>query len=385
MKRPLKTSLFFFLSLILLFSCKENEKGETATQATEDSEELVVVVTKTQFEGNAMELGTPSDRPLPTVISVAGMIDVPPQNIASISAIKGGYIRDIPLLVGDAVRKGQALVTLENPEFVALQQEYLETTEQLNYLKSEYERQQVLLDENVTSRKNFLKAESEYKSAIARSEGLRKQLLLVSISPKQVEAGNISSSAKLYAPIGGSVSQIHVTKGMYVSPTTEILEIVNTDHIHLELNVFEKDINKLQKGQHIHFKVPEVSSESFEAEISVIGTTLEENRTIKVHADLTGNDDVLFLRGMFVDAQIEIESGVKEQEQQLTLPESAVVEQEGRFYILILETENDDGYSLRKVEVQAGNASGGLIEISSEELNPSDQILIKGAFEVMPM
>ena len=67
----------------------------------------------------------------------------------------GGYIKDNPLLIGDAVKKGQVLITLENPEFVALQQQFQELAEQLDYLKSEYERQQALVAENITSKRIF--------------------------------------------------------------------------------------------------------------------------------------------------------------------------------------------------------------------------------------
>ncbi|MBT8236218.1 MAG: efflux RND transporter periplasmic adaptor subunit, partial [Bacteroidia bacterium] len=139
-----------------------------------------VRITTEQFTANNMQLDTISFRSVPQAITVSGRIDVPPQSVASLSAIHGGYIKDIPYLEGDAVRKGQALVTIENPEFIEIQQQYLETSEQLGYLESEYERQETLIKENITSQKNYLKAESAFKSAVARSEGLRKQLLMLS-------------------------------------------------------------------------------------------------------------------------------------------------------------------------------------------------------------
>jgi cobalt-zinc-cadmium efflux system membrane fusion protein len=370
-------------ALVFLFQgCARKDKSQAESADDASAKETTVYITRDQFDANGMQLDSVSSRTLPEVISVSGMIDVPPQSVASISAIHGGYIKDIPYLEGDKVRKGQALVTLENPEFIEIQQQYLETKEQLDYLRSEYERQKTLIEENITSQKNFLKAESAYKSAVARSEGLRKQLSLLSISPKRVEEGIISSTARLYAPIDGNISEVHGTKGMYVSPTTEILQIINTDHIHLELNVFEKDILKLQKEQEIRFQVPEISKNVFKGEVYLIGTDIEPNRTIKVHGHLKNEAGVRFLRGMFVEAQILVSDD--QGTISLTVPETALVEQEERYFILKLESQDDQGYRLEKVAVQAGASSGGFVAIVSENISAQDQILAKGAYEAMP-
>ncbi|MBT8254929.1 MAG: efflux RND transporter periplasmic adaptor subunit [Bacteroidia bacterium] len=376
-------SLFISVLILLTFGCKGQDKSDSENSDPVQDAGMSVRITSEQFNANNMRLDTLSFRSVTQAIAVSGRIDVPPQSVASLSAIHGGYIKDIPFLEGDAVRKGQALVTLENPEFIQIQQQYLETSEQLGYLKSEYERQETLIKENITSQKNFLKAESAYKSAVARSEGLRKQLLMLSISPKQVEAGSISSTARLYAPIDGKISEVHGTKGMYVSPTTEILEIINTDHIHLELNVFEKDILKLRKGQEIRFQLPETSDQTYLGEVYLIGTDIDPNRTIKVHGHLKDESGVQFLRGMFVEAEILV-SGDEGLERSLTVPETALVEQEGHYYLLKLESRDDKGYSFLKEEVTPGKSSGGYVAITATDLKAKDQILVQGAYDAMP-
>ncbi len=383
MKRLSYYSLFISGLILLSSGCKGQDKNESENGFPAEDTGISVQITSEQFDANGMQLDTISFRSVPQAITVSGRIDVPPQSVASLSAIHGGYIKDIPYLEGDAVRKGQALVTLENPEFIEIQQQYLETAEQLAYLKSEYERQETLIKENITSQKNFLKAESAYKSAVARSEGLKKQLLMLSISPKQVEAGKISSTARLYAPIDGKISEVHGTRGMYVSPTTEILEIINTDHIHLELSVFEKDILKLRKGQEIRFKLPETSAQTYMGEVYLIGTDIDQNRTIKVHGHLKDESGVQFLRGMFVEAEILV-SGDEGLEKSLTVPETALVEQESRYYLLKLESRDGQGYSFIKTEITPGKSSGGFVAISSTGLKAKDQILVQGAYDVMP-
>ncbi len=363
--------------VMLLSSCGEKKNTETAAAETENTDGGITI-TKEQFNNSGMTIGKLEEKSFPVTIQTNGMIDVPPENRAVVSATMGGYIKKTPLLIGDVVKRGQMLVTIENPEFVTLQQEYMEVKQKLTYLQSEYERQKTLKEENITSQKSFLKAESEFKTANARYNGFKKQLTMLNISPVQVEKGNISSIATIFAPISGSITEMNVTKGTYVSPASPILEIIDNDHIHLELSVFEKDIMKIKKGQPIRFRIPEASEETFEAEVHLIGTSINENRTIKVHGHLQEEGENNFLTGMFVDAEIVTESTTTK-----ALSSEAIVEQEGKFYVLRTTTTLDSGYSFEPLEVQTGNAADGFIEIkNAADFSDSDTFLTKGAFDV---
>src|SRR5690606_8077543 len=265
----------------------------------------IVHLSKAQFENAKMEVGQLTEKPFAETVQTSGMIDVPPQSRAVISAFAGGYIKSTPLLVGNKVSKGQRLVTLENPEFINMQQNYLETAEQLSYLKSEYERQKIMFDEKISSQKSYLKAESEYKGNLARYNSLKKNLEMLNINPASVEAGNIVSQVNIYSPIEGSVTQVFVNTGTYVSPADKIMEIMNTDHIHLELKVFEKDLLQLKKGQDILFSVPEASKEIFNGNVHLVGTSIDPNtRIAMVHGHIDERDERNFTAGMFVEAQI---------------------------------------------------------------------------------
>ena len=371
------TILCIALTAIVISSCGEKKPNETAVAETENSVGGITI-TKEQFNNSGMVLGKLEEKSFPVTIQTNGMIDVPPENRAVVSATMGGYIKRTPLLIGDVVKRGQLLVTIENPEFITLQQDYMEIKQQLAFLQSEYERQQTLREENITSQKSFLKAESEFKTAYARYNGLEKQLTMLNISPAQVEQGNISSSATIYAPINGSITQMNVTKGTYVSPASPILEIIDNDHIHLELSVFEKDIMKIKKGQMIRFRIPESSEETFAAEVHLIGASIDENRTIKVHGHLE-NEGGNFLTGMFVDAEI-----VTENTSAKAIPSEAVVEQEGKFYVLRNTATRDTEYTFESLEIQLGNSVDGFTEVkNASQFSDSDTFLTKGAFNVL--
>jgi len=362
---------------LLLMGCGNENNKESASEG--QGEETGIVVTQEQFDTNDLTIGPMEKRTFPKMVETSGMIDVPPENRASVMAFMGGFVKQTSLLVGDKVKKGQLLVVLENQEFLKMQQEYMEVFNQLDYLKAEFERNETLFEEKIASQKNFLQAKSNYETAKARYKGLREQLQMLNISPNRVEQGNITSQAVIYAPISGSVTKMNVAKGSYVSPATEIMEIVDNDHVHLELSVFEKDILKVKKGQRIQFKIPEASEDTFEAEVHLVGTSIDNtNRSIKVHGHLAHEEEANFLPGMFVDAKIMTDT-IKT----LSLPEEAVIESEGTYYVLKLVDKENGGYTFEQIPVKQGNTYDGYTEIIATDLNETDQFLTKGVFDLI--
>ena len=272
------------------------------------------------------------------------------------------------------------MLSLENPEFVQIQQEYQESFEQLSYLKSEYERQKSLVAEQITSQKNFLKAESEYKRTLARYNGLGQKLKMLNISPGNVEKGIIVSEVTIFAPIDGSITKVNVSKGMYVSPSDEIMEIINTDHIHLELSVFEKDVMKIKKNQKIRFRISEASQEYYEAEVYLVGTSIDtDSRTVKIHGHLHDDENHNFAVGMFVEATIITENRVMK-----ALPSESVVTMDNKQYVLSLVSEDNEVNVFKTNRVQTGDGYNGYIAITDVgELKDNDQVIVKGGFNLL--
>jgi len=370
----MKRVYILIISLVFV-ACGKSEK-ETQVAAANQVNDNSITLSKAQFDSEKMELGALTEQFFNETVMANGMIDVPPQNRASVSTFMGGYVKNTTLLVGDKVRKGQRLITLQNTEFIDIQQQYAEVTEQLNYLKSEFERQQILYTEKITSQKNFLRAESTYKSTLALHQGLRKKLEMMNISPGSVEKGNITSVINIYAPIKGSVTKVNFSNGAYISPSDEILEIVNTEHIHLELSVFEKDILKIKKEQSINFKIPEVSSDIFQAEVHLVGTSVNEtDRTIKVHGHINNDEQTNFVTGMFVEAEIIISS-----KKSLALPTDAIVEIEDNYFALVLNYQKEDVYSFDKIKIKVGKQNEKYTEVINIDKFKGKEVLTKGVF-----
>lgn len=372
----MKHIYILFFSLGVLSCGKKEVQTESVEQAVHDED---ITVTKGQFDSEKMQLGAISEQAFSTTVKTNGFIDVPPQNRASVSTFAAGYIKNTPLLIGDIVKKGQLLVTLENTEFIEIQQEYLEIYEKLGYLKSEYDRQKTLFEENISSQKNFLKSESTYKSTLAHYNGLGKKLTMMNLNLSAIKKGNIFTTINLYAPISGSITKVNVSNGTYVSASSEILEIVNLDHVHLELLVFEKDILSIKKDQKIEFTVPEASKDVFEAEVHLVGTSVDiTNRTIKVHGHIEDDTHTNFVTGMFIEADIIIGS-----RQSLALSKSAIAELNDEHFVLVLETKSDNTFVFEKVALEIGSQTNDFIEILNGDVLKGKQVLTIGSFTLI--
>lgn len=357
----------------------EKKTGEEPLMVEEDKS--VVVVTQDQFKTMNMEISPLVEKDFDVVIKASGRIDVPPQKRAKVTSFVGGFVKSLSHMVGDKVTKGQPLLTLESPEYLDIQQSYLEIFGQLSYLKSEYERQRTLFNEKIASQKKYLEAESDYKKAKATYESLRQKLRLLNINPEQVEQGKLSSSVTVYAPISGDITIINANMGMSVSPSDVIMEIVDTKSLHLELSVFEKNVFDLKNGQKVKFIIPQISSDEFEAVISLIGKSVEGNdRIITVYATLDDAAKQKLLSGMFAEAQI-----VADSKKVLSVPVDALTSEESNQFLLVLESEKEGNYTFRKTLVKTGERNGEWVEVlvDNNNIKADARILVKGVYDVI--
>ncbi|RXJ52198.1 efflux RND transporter periplasmic adaptor subunit [Gelidibacter gilvus] len=368
--------LYIVFIFMLLVACGNDKKEEQIEKIQLKSDELVV--SKEQFDGEKMAFGTLLEHDFNSIVKVSGLIEVPTQNQSSVSTFMGGYVTKSPLLIGDEVKKGQFLLTLESTEFVEIQQRYSEIAQQLNFLKSEFTRQKTLYDEKISSEKNFLKAESDYKSSLAHYNGLKKKLQMLNINPTSVESGTITSTINLYAPIDGFVTKVNVSNGTYVSPADIILEIIDTKHIHLELSVFEKDILKVKKGQGIDFRIPEASDSIYKAEVHLVGTTIDPtNRRVVVHGHIE-NDHTAFIVGMFAEADIIVGSS-----NGIALPKTAVIQVENDYFALVLDKETSSDYYFTKVKLDIGLQTEDVVEVLNAVSLKDKKIVVNGTYMLL--
>jgi cobalt-zinc-cadmium efflux system membrane fusion protein len=328
-----------------------------------------------------MTWGSPKLEEFSEGISVQGMVKVPVEGIQEISAYFGGYVSGLEMLEGEAVRKGQVLFYLENPDFIRLQQDFLEANSQLSYLQAEYERQKTLFGEKISSQKNYLKAEADFQTTKAKAESFKRQLAMININTAQLKPENIRSKVPVYSPINGFVEAIHLVQGSFLDVAGKAMTLISTEHMHVELVIFEKDAAKIHKGQKVQISIPDLSGKTLEAEVFMVGKSINNERQINVHADLTNEEDeALLVTGMFVEAKL-----IMDPKEAWVVPVTSVIASEGQNFVLVQREKTEDGFRLEKVAVQTGLTSESMIELlPNESFDANTVILTKGGFNLLP-
>ena len=367
------------VAIMALASCNSKEKSEVKnTDATEKAENTdIATITENQFKSGDMELGKITTQPFNTVVKANGMFAVPPENQAGVSAYFAGYVKDINLLPGDAVKKGQTLFTIENPEYVQVQQNFLEAKGRLNYLKSDYDRQKELIADNVTSKKNFLKAESEYTVTLAQYQSLKKRLSLMNINPNTLSGDNIRSVINVPSPLSGYATTINATKGMYLNPSDVAITVTNTDDLHIELKIFEKDLPMVKVGQPINVRLQNDMNKVYQGKVHLVNKAINaQDRTVAIYGDLVNENDVkLFAPGMYIEGEILTTSS-----EHPALPSEAVANIDNDFFVLVKE----DGQTFRRVLVKVGTTNNGFTQIlNADDFKINTEFLTKGAFNLI--
>ncbi|PZU07699.1 MAG: efflux RND transporter periplasmic adaptor subunit, partial [Chryseobacterium sp.] len=306
-----------FISLFVI-SCGKKEAAEKAVKPkTEQKEEnheetssTIAELTEEQMKSVGVTLATIEMKELTSTIKANGLLRVPNNRKATVTSLYGGVIKTINVQIGDFVRKGQVLATISNPEYIQLQEQYLTVNSRITYAEQEYRRQKELFDNDAGAKKNLQSADAELKSLRTQRSSLQRQLQMMGINPGKVTNGNLRSGLAITSPISGTVSNINAQIGSYVDVSSPVLDVIDNNSIHLDLQVFEKDLPKMKIGQIVHFKLTNNPETEYDAKIYSIGSSFEnESKTISVHANVTGNKEGL-IDGMNITGIVSLDKSV---------------------------------------------------------------------------
>lgn len=357
--------------LCILTSCgisSEEKNGEPALQSQ------TVTLTPAQVKNADLSFSKLEKKPISRTLQVSGKIDVPPQNMVSVSVPLGGYLKSSQLLPGMHVRKGEVIAVMEDQQYIQLQQDYLIGLAKLKYSEKEFERQRELNISKATSDKIFQQAEAEYTTQKVTVKSLSEKLKLIGIDPVRLTESNISKSINLLSPIDGFVTHVNVNIGKYSQPSEVLFELVNPTDIHLALTIFEKDLDDIFIGQKLMAFNNRDLEKKHACEIILIGKNLTVDRNTEVHCHFEKYDQTL-IPGMFMNAEIEIQNQISE-----VLPDESIVIFEGKNYVFVQKSST----VFNMVEVQTGISQSGFTEIlqGTNSFN-NKNIAAKGAYTLL--
>ncbi len=395
--------------LLGIVSCSSSDNVEKPKEEHVESNVKEVELNEAQYKASGIELGDFEMKNLSAVINANGYTKLPPQNQADVSVLLGGIIKKIIIVEGQFVKEGQALAIIENLEFTKIQEAYLTSKSNLELLTLEYERQKTLNEGNANSKKVLQKAKSEYEVEKARFNSLKKQMNTMHLNNSE----NATSSVAITAPISGYITDINVKIGTNAEPGQVLFSIVDNSKMHVDLLVYEKDLQKVKVGQTINFILTNQTNTEIKGKVFSIGKAFEnETKSVAVHADII-NEQQTLIPGMYVNALINIGTQAVK-----AVPVDAVVNADGREFIFILEESgdehaqeeghdhekghaHDDGhqhneeaghdvekehgksYHFQRIEVKTGTAQLGFVQITVLQSIPAHaQIVLKGAYYI---
>jgi cobalt-zinc-cadmium efflux system membrane fusion protein len=355
--------------LLTIISCST----KSAPQSKTENKNNEITLTDAQLASIGISYAQIESKIVSELINLSGKIDVPPQNMVTVSVPLGGYVKNTHLLPGMYVKKGESIAEIEGQQYIQLQQEYLTTQAKLAYLEKEFERQKTLNEAKAGSDKAFQQTETEYKTMKIDLKALQEKLKLIGVNPETLNDLNLAKSIRIISPIDGYVSKVNVNIGKYVNSTDVLFELVNPDDIHLALHVFEKDIDKLSIGQKVWANTNSNPTKRFPCHIILIGKDVSADKSVVVHCHFDKYDHSL-IPGLYMNAQIELSNSEVE-----TLSDECIVQFDDKNYVLVQKSEK----VFQLLEIKTGIKENGYTSIIDAEKLKGLKIVRKGAYQLL--
>ncbi|MBP6430478.1 MAG: efflux RND transporter periplasmic adaptor subunit [Ferruginibacter sp.] len=356
---------------LMLFACKSKTTSieKTATITNEN----VVTLTDAQFKNANIETTILEEKNIATILKLNGKIDVPPQNLVSVSVPLGGYLRNTKLLPGMHISKGEVIAVMEDQQYIQLQQDYLSAKSKLHFAELEYKRQKELNQSQASSDKITQQALAEVNIQRITMNATAEKLRLINKNPASVTVNNISKTTNVYSSINGYVSKVNVNIGKYITPADVMFELINPADIHLNVKVFEKDIAKLSIGQKVIAYDNAHPDKKYNCEIILISKDITPEGTADVHCHFENYNQTI-LPGMYMNAEVQVATSASN-----TLPEESIVTFEGKEFVFA-ETKK---HQFEIIEVTTGTKENGFVSITITEALKNKTIVTKGAYTLL--
>lgn len=365
--------IFLTISILTLLGCGQKEENKTVESTSNVVESSIVKLTAAQMANAEIQTAKLVEKEISSTIRLNGKIDVPPQNLISVSVPLGGYLKSTEMLPGKIVRKGQILAVLEDQQYVRLQQDYLLAKVKLKVVEGEYLRQKELNASKAASDKIVQVAEGEYKNAKINVKALEENLELIGIQPKKLDETKISKRITITSPINGYVSKVNANIGKYLTPSEVLFELVNVADIHLNVSVFEKDLASLAIGQKVITYNNSNPTKKYETEIILIGHSLSADKNTEVHCHFKKYDKSL-VPGMYMNAEVELKNKSAH-----TISENAILRYENQDYVFIQINKTN----FEMLPVKVGAKENGMVEIENYPDVNNFPIVVNGAYSLL--
>ncbi len=374
MKASIKLLIVVNVVAFILSGCGSKEEPKKEEIHNEHSN--VVRLSAESIKQIKLETETVSLQPFTGYLTIPAKVITNQDNEAQIGSLVQGRVHKVFVKVGDFVKAGQILMTVEGLDVGEIKAGYLIAKAALDYTKANYERQKKLFDEKIGSQKALLECQAEYEKALAEYKAEDKRIHSVGLSDEDVNDAKISEehtsgTLPIKSSINGVVVERNVVIGQLVDATTNAFKVINTNSVWVDGQIYEKDLTKINQKTNAVFTSATYQSEKFNGRIIYIGQTVDEqSRTITVRGEFSNSNNKLKPQ-MFGELKIPVGVNAKA----IMIPEESVVKETGQEYVFV---QTSDSTFETRIVIN-GISVDNRIEVK-EGLKEGEKIVSKGVF-----
>ncbi len=379
---PSRLPSLLCLLMLFAFGCTQAVHDNGHEDGHEDNElaEGEVPLTTEQAQALNLQLGGFEHITLAEPIQANGVIDLPPNNKVAVHAVAQGFVQELNYIPGQAVQEGDVIAVLRDPIYARYQADYLLAWQDFRYAKGVRDRAESLFQQSITSAQEWEAVQTTYQNARTRWIRQKQQITAFGWGVQKIQQGHVFSTIAIRAPISGVISAVRIHKGRWVETNSPLVEIIDNEHIHLELQVFQQYIPLVKEGMLVEFWLPVLQEDSIYAgEIIYVGKNINPlTRTFLVHVHFETTPHTL--PGLYVEARLLHNRSLRR-----VLPAAAVFTHDNADYFFVTTNRLDavtSAIKFKKIPFEAGLRTPDYVEVLRYTASEIDTtaIVVENAF-----
>lgn len=384
MKSPRLVAALLLLALSAACARTQDETPLAEETSAPSHDPDTVAFSREQVRHGGVRWAVPETRTATSVLELPAQILPNEDRTERLGAPLQARIVSVHVRVGDTVRRGEPLVTLQSREASAARADLDKALAELssrraaaNYARATKERAERLLAAKAIAKQEVERAAADDEIARGALSQTEAEVKRARAALGQLGSAGNDGSIVLHSTLQGTVLSRDAVPGMVAEPGTPLVSVTDTSTLWLDVSSADPRAVALRKGARVRFRVPAFPAETFESEVQSVGGALDPaTRSATIRA-LVRNAGGHLRPGMFATAWIEL----GDSRDALLVPEDAVQLLDGKPVVFVARPETGGGAVLQRREVEVDKAPGGGSHILSG-VKPGETVVVAGAFAV---
>jgi membrane fusion protein, heavy metal efflux system len=311
-----------------------------------------------------------------STLRVPGVVSVDEYKEVHVTPLVGGVIRQVPVVLGDHVRRGQPMAVIFSSDLAEAETEYLAMMAALEADHKKLVRTQNLVKLGAASQQEEEEVTADHLAHEAHVRASLEKLHLLGASDRQItalkQAEQIDANFSVPAPINGIVLTRTANLGLVTNMAQELFTVADLSTVWIMASINEKDFSTIHVGTTAKVTAPAYPGRAWKGRVAYIQPQVDPStRTAQARIEVANPDESLRL-AMYMDVTFMSAGG-----KGLTVPESAVQAIGEKHYVFLPVSENEGSFSVRQVKL--GPVSNGFYPVL-DGLKLNDEVVKEGSF-----